>query len=97
MLRDGGTYVEMASSPMRFDRDVMASHLHQGPHVLARGLHRQRLRSASTCSIARATNIPGSRCRHVSVFRGGIGRAVADAMAMKTVKSTIMPWPELAE
>jgi len=24
-------------------------------------------------------------------------RAVADAMAMKTVKSTIMPWPELAE
>src|SRR5258705_460151 len=27
----------------------------------------------------------------------GIGRAVADAMAMKTVKSTIVPWPELAE
>jgi hypothetical protein len=27
----------------------------------------------------------------------GISRAVADAMAMKTVKSTIMPWPELAE
>ncbi len=24
-------------------------------------------------------------------------RAVADAMAMKTVTSTIMPWPELAE
>ena len=27
----------------------------------------------------------------------GIGRAVADAMAMKMVKSTIVPWPELAE
>jgi len=27
----------------------------------------------------------------------GIGRAVADAMAMKTVKSTIVPWPELVE
>ena len=27
----------------------------------------------------------------------GIGKAVADAMAMKTVKSTIVPWPELAE
>jgi len=27
----------------------------------------------------------------------GIGGAVADAMAMKTVKSTIVPWPELAE
>jgi NADPH:quinone reductase-like Zn-dependent oxidoreductase len=26
-----------------------------------------------------------------------IGRAVADAMAMKTVKSTIVPWPELVE
>jgi len=24
-------------------------------------------------------------------------RAVADAMAMKTVTSTVMPWPELAE
>ena len=28
---------------------------------------------------------------------GGVSRAVADAMAMKTVKSTIVPWPELAE
>jgi hypothetical protein len=27
----------------------------------------------------------------------GISSAVADAMAMKTVKSTIVPWPELAE
>ena len=27
----------------------------------------------------------------------GIGRAVADAMAMKTVKSTIVPFPELVE
>jgi hypothetical protein len=27
----------------------------------------------------------------------GVGRAVADAMAMKTVKSTIVPWPELVD
>jgi threonine dehydrogenase-like Zn-dependent dehydrogenase len=27
----------------------------------------------------------------------GIGRAVADAIAMKTVKSTIVPWPELVQ
>ena len=27
----------------------------------------------------------------------GIGRAVADAMAMKTVKSTIVPWPDLVQ
>lgn len=25
----------------------------------------------------------------------GIGQAIADAMAMKTVKSTIVPWPDL--
>jgi hypothetical protein len=25
----------------------------------------------------------------------GLGRAIADAMAMRTVKSTIVPWPEL--
>jgi hypothetical protein len=27
----------------------------------------------------------------------GVSRAVADAMAIKTVKSTIVPWPELVE
>jgi hypothetical protein len=27
----------------------------------------------------------------------GISRAVADAMAMKTVKSTIVPWPDLVQ
>ena len=27
----------------------------------------------------------------------GVGKAVVDAMAMKTVKSTIVPWPELVE
>ena len=29
--------------------------------------------------------------------KGTISRAVADAMAMKTVKSTIVPWPELVQ
>jgi len=27
----------------------------------------------------------------------GVACAVADAMAMKTVKSTIVPWPELVK
>jgi hypothetical protein len=27
----------------------------------------------------------------------GVERAVADAMAMKTVKSTIVPWPDLVQ
>ena len=55
-------------------------------------------RSASTCSIARATNIPGWRCRRsIRSPRRASRQAVADAMAMKTVKSTIVPWPELVE
>jgi len=29
------------------------------------------------------------------VTEDGLGQAAADAMAMKTVKSTIVPWPEL--
>jgi hypothetical protein len=27
----------------------------------------------------------------------GVGAAITDAMAMRTVKSTIVPWSELAE
>ena len=27
----------------------------------------------------------------------GVGEAIADAMAMRTVKSTIVPWPEMAD
>jgi len=53
-------------------------------------------RTAPICSTAGATNIPG--CETLCPFsEKGIGRAVADAIAMKTVKSTIVPWPKLVE
>ena len=55
-------------------------------------------RSASTCSTAPATNIPGSKMQTIYPFtEEGVAQAVADAMAMKTVKSTIVPWPELVD
>ena len=31
------------------------------------------------------------------VYSDGVTRAVEDAMAMKTVKSTIIPWPDLVD
>jgi len=45
---------------------------------------------------------PGYRCAHSGYLlypfsEEGVRSAVADAMAMKTVKSTIVPWPELVE
>ena len=53
-------------------------------------------RSASTCSIARRDKYPWLDMQTLYPFtEEGVGRAVADAMAMKTVKSTIVPWPEL--
>ena len=54
-------------------------------------------RPASTCSIAR-NKYRWLEMQAVYPFsEKGIGKAVADAMAMKTVKSTIVPWPEPVE
>ncbi len=84
----------------RLDHDLMAPHLHQG-HQRARlvGLSPATIcRSASTCSTARAHKYPWLDMQTLYPFsEDGIGRAVADAMAMKTVKSTIVPWPELVQ
>ena len=80
------------------DRDVVAPHLRQGPQRAGLlGVYRATTcRSASTCSTAPATSIPGSTCRRsIRSTKTGVARAVSDAMAMKTVKSTIVPWPEL--
>ena len=49
-------------------------------------------RTAPICSTAGATNIPGCEMQTLCPFsEEGIGRAVADAIAMKTVKLTIVP------
>ena len=57
-------------------------------------------RSASTCSTAtRAkSKYPWLKMQTIYPFtEAGVAQAVRDAMAMKTVKSTIVPWPELVE
>jgi len=55
-------------------------------------------RSASTCLYRTRNKYPWLEMQTLYPFsEEGISRAVADAMAMKTVKSTIVPWPELAE
>ena len=100
MLRDGGTYVEMgqftdAGSIMTSwhrictkDLNVLGSwgftgnDLPLGVDMLYRTRHKY----------------PWLEMQTLYPFsEEGISRAVADAMAMKTVKSTIVPWPELAE
>ena len=100
MLRDGGTYVEMGqftdagsiqTSWHRIctkDLNVLGSwgftgnDLPLGVDMLYRTRHKY----------------PWLEMQTLYPFsEEGIGRAVADAMAMKTVKSTIVPWPELAE
>ena len=65
MLRDGGTYVEMGQFT---DAGSIETSWHRictkDLNVLGSwGLPATICRSASTCSIAPATNIPGSRCR----------------------------------
>ena len=100
MLRDGGTYVEMgqftdAGSIMTSwhrictkDLNVLGSWGFTG-NDLPLGVDMLYRTRAKFPWLEMQTLYPFSE--------DGIGRAVADAMAMKTVKSTIVPWPELAE
>jgi threonine dehydrogenase-like Zn-dependent dehydrogenase len=100
MLRDGGTYVEMGqftdagsinTSWHRIctkDLNVLGSwgftgnDLPLGVDMLYRTRHKY----------------PWLEMQTIYPFtEDGVARAVADAMAMKTVKSTIVPWPELVE
>jgi len=100
MLRDGGTYVEMGqftdagsiqTSWHRIctkDLNVLGSWGFTG-NDLPLGVDMLYRTRAKYPWLEMQTLYPFSE--------EGIGRAVADAMAMKTVKSTIVPWPELAE
>ena len=100
MLRDGGTYVEMgqftdagtiATSWHRIctkDLNVLGSwgftgnDLPLGVDMLYRGRNKY----------------PWFDMQTLYPFdTDGISRAIADAMAMRTVKSTIVPWPELLQ
>ena len=101
MLRDGGTYVEMGQFT---DAGSIETSWHRictkDLNVLGSwGFTAQRPAARRRHALPHAaTNIPGSRCRRsIRSPRKGVGQAVADAMAMKTVKSTIVPWPELVD
>jgi threonine dehydrogenase-like Zn-dependent dehydrogenase len=98
MLRDGGTYVEMGQFT---DAGPVMTNWHRlctkdvtllgswafTANDLALGvamLHRARDR------------YPWLDMQTLYPFdEDGVSRAIADAMAMRTVKSTIVPWPEL--
>jgi threonine dehydrogenase-like Zn-dependent dehydrogenase len=100
MLRDGGTYVEMGQFTdagaietnwhriCAKDLNVLGSwaftgnDLPLGVDMLYRARHRRPWLDMQTL-------YPFSE--------EGVGDAIADAMAMRTVKSTILPWPELAD
>jgi Zinc-binding dehydrogenase len=100
MLRDGGTFVEMGQFTdagavetnwhriCAKDLNVIgswaftANDLPLGVDMLYRSRHRRPWLDMQTL-------YPFSET--------GVAAAIADAMAMRTVKSTIVPWPELAE
>jgi hypothetical protein len=100
MLRDGGTYVEMGQFTdagaigtnwhriCTKDLNVLgswaftANDLPLGVDMLYRSRRRRQWLDMQTL-------YPFSE--------EGVGAAIADAMAMRTVKSTIVPWSELAE
>ena len=99
-LRDGGTYVEMgqftdAGSIETSWHRICAKDL----NVLGSWAFTANDLPLGVDMLYRArADIHGSTCRRSIPFdEDGIARAVADAMAMRTVKSTIVPWPELLE
>ena len=83
----------------RRDLDQLAPDLHQGPQrARLLGVHRQRPAArASPCSTARATAIPGYEMQTLFPFTEDGPRATRSttAIAMRTVKSTIVPFEGL--
>ena len=100
MLRDGGTYVEMGQFT---DAGSIATSWHRictkDLNVLGSwGFTGNDLPLGVDMLSRTRDKYPWLDIQTLYPFtEDGIGRAVADAMAMKTVKSTIVPWPELAE
>ena len=100
MLRDGGTYVEMGQFT---DAGAIETSWHRictkDLNVLGSwGFTGNDLPLGVDMLYRTRAKYPWPEMQTLYPFsEEGIGRAVADAMAMKTVKSTIVPWPELVE
>jgi len=99
-LRDGGTYVEMgqftdAGSIMTSWHRICAKDI----NVLGSwGFTGNDLPLGVDMLYRTRAKYPWLNMQTLYPFsEEGIGRAVADAMAMKTVKSTIVPWPDLVQ
>ena len=98
MLRDGGTYVEMGQFT---DAGSIKTSWHRictkDLNVLGSwGFTGNDLPLGVDMLYRTRNKYPWLDMQTLYPFtEEGIGRAVADAMAMKTVKSTIVPWPEL--
>ena len=99
-LRDGGTYVEMgqftdAGSIMTSWHRICAKDI----NVLGSwGFTGNDLPLGVDMLYRTRAKYPWFDMQTLYPFsEEGIGRAVADAMAMKTVKSTIVPWPDLVQ
>jgi len=98
MLRDGGTYVEMGQFT---DAGSIATSWHR---ICAKDLNVLGSWAFTANDLPLGVDMlyrtrdkyPWLEMQTLYPFtEDGVARAVADAMAMKTVKSTIVPWPEL--
>jgi threonine dehydrogenase-like Zn-dependent dehydrogenase len=98
MLRDGGTYVEMGQFT---DAGAISTSWHRicakDLNVLGSWAFTANDLPLGVAMLDRARDkYPWLAMQTLYPFdEAGISRAVKDAMAMKTVKSTIVPWPEL--
>ena len=97
-LRDGGTYVEMGQFT---DAGAISTNWHRictkDLNVLGSWAFTANDLPLGVDMLYRAQNrYPFLEMQTLYPFdEDGVSRAVADAMAMRTVKSTIVPWPEL--
>lgn len=100
MLRDGGTYVEMGQFT---DAGSINTSWHRictkDLNVLGSwGFTGNDLPLGVDMLYRTRNKYPWLEMQTIYPFtEDSVSRAVADAMAMKTVKSTIVPWPELVE
>ncbi|MGY4338453.1 threonine dehydrogenase-like Zn-dependent dehydrogenase [Bradyrhizobium sp. LM2.9] len=100
MLRDGGTYVEMGQFT---DAGSIETSWHRictkDLNVLGSwGFTGNDLPLGVDMLYRTRDKYPWLKMQTIYPFtEEGVAQAVRDAMAMKTVKSTIVPWPELVE
>jgi len=100
MLRDGGTYVEMGQFTDAGSIDTSWHRIcTKDLNVLGSwGFTGNDLPLGVDMLYRTANKYPWLKMQTIYPFtEEGVAQAVKDAMAMKTVKSTIVPWPELVE